>query len=454
MICAFWDDLDPGEGGTVRYYHDTYRNRAIFQWNGVAHNGDYITDNYVSHFTFQAVLYPDGTIDLVYQDMSGYYTGSATVGLENADGTIGLSAAFEGSGASTMDGTTIRFRAPQPRPTRGGPSAGYEWANSLDTAGPEYLFTDISGTGINLGLVGDDQTMPVSLPFGFPWFGTLQTQLSVCSNGWLSFDMATPGFYSNENIPSNFSVNNMICAFWDDLYLPDGGQVYYLDDSAHGRVIFQWNQVPHINGGDGPYTFQVMLYTNGEIYINYGDMGATAFYGVADATVGVENAGGTEGLQVNAFNAGGLIANGVTVTIAPVYRKPAAITDLRIVQDAVTNGQPFEYHYEWSPVTTDINGNSLSVDYYDFYYTVDLNPYAPFPSGWFYFTNFFTPYTLTVYHTTDNIAVRVVAVDNDGFVVSSDAAPSAAPMRAETLRSMARPGDGTVLRLADEQPLK
>jgi hypothetical protein len=62
---------------------------------------------------------------------------------------------------------------------------------------------------------------------------------------------------------------------------------------------------------------------------------------------------------VNFNNAGGLIANGVTVAIAPVYRKPAAITDLRIVQDAVTNGQPFQFHYEWSPVTTDINGNSL-----------------------------------------------------------------------------------------------
>jgi hypothetical protein len=99
-----------------------YGNRVIFQWNNVAHNGDYITGNYVSHFTFQAVLYPDGTIDLNYQDMSGYYTGSATVGIENADGTMGLTATLEGSGASTMDGTTIRFRAPQPRPTRGGPS--------------------------------------------------------------------------------------------------------------------------------------------------------------------------------------------------------------------------------------------------------------------------------------------------------------------------------------------
>jgi hypothetical protein len=217
----------------------------------VAHNGDYITDNYVSHFTFQAVLYPDGTIDLVYQDMSGYYTGSATVGLENADGTIGLLAAFEGSGASTMDGTTIRFRTPQPRPTRGGPSAGYEWANSLDPAGPEYMFTDISGTGINLGLTGDDQTVPVSLPFAFPWFGTLQNQVSVCSNGWVSFDTTAPAYYTTRRSRPH-SVNNMICAFWDDLYLPDGGQVYYQDDSANGRVIFQWNQVPHITAATAP----------------------------------------------------------------------------------------------------------------------------------------------------------------------------------------------------------
>jgi hypothetical protein len=159
MICAFWDDLDPEEGGTVHYLDDSYLNRVIFQWEAVAHNGDYITENYVSHLTFQAILYRDGTIDLNYRDMSGNYTGSATVGLENADGTIGLQATFEGSGASTMDGTTIRFRTPQPRPTRGGPSAGYEWANSLDPAGPEYLFTDISGTGINLGLTGDDQTV-------------------------------------------------------------------------------------------------------------------------------------------------------------------------------------------------------------------------------------------------------------------------------------------------------
>jgi hypothetical protein len=32
-------------------------------------------------------------------------------------------------------------------------------------------------------------------------------------------------------------------------------------------------------------------------------------------------------------------------------------------------------------VTTDINGNSLAVDYYDFYYTFGLAPYAPVPHG-------------------------------------------------------------------------
>jgi hypothetical protein len=159
-----------------------------------------------------------------------------------------------------------------------------------------------------------------------------------------------------------------------------------------------------------------MLYSNGEIYINYGDMGATDLLRRGQRHRGCRECRRHRRPAGEPINAGGLIANGVTVAIAPVYRKPAAITDLRIVQDAVTNGQPFLYHYEWSPVTTDINGNSLAVDYYDFYYTFGLNPYAPFPTGWFYYTSFYTPYTPTIYHFVDDIAVRIVAVDNDGFV--------------------------------------
>jgi hypothetical protein len=63
------------------------------------------------------------------------------------------------------------------------------------------MFTDISGTGTNLGLTGDDQTVVVSLPFAFPWFGNLHDAVSVCSNGWFSFDMSGTPLLRQRDIP-------------------------------------------------------------------------------------------------------------------------------------------------------------------------------------------------------------------------------------------------------------
>jgi hypothetical protein len=105
-------------------------------------------------------------------------------------------------------------------------------------------------------------------------------------------------------------------------------------------------------------------------------------------------------------------------------------------------------------VTSDINGNSLVADHYDMYYTFGHDPYAPFPSGWTYFTTILGTSTGTIYHYVDDFAVRIVAVDTDGFVVSGDASPGAAPLRAGNLRSLARQDDGTVLRLVNEPLLK
>jgi hypothetical protein len=431
----------------------SYYGRVIVSWQGVPHiNGSAVP------FDFQVVLYSDGRIDYRYRNVSDIYVGTATVGIDNVDGTVGLQVAHDGAGSALLDNLVVRITPPQPRPTHGGPSGGYSWANSLDPAGPEYMFTDISSTGIDLGITGDDAVGQVTLPFAFPFFGQDYMTALVCTNGWLSFSAPVYGYYSNEVIPTFGSLDNSICPFWDDLMINGGtSAIYYLDQSAYGRVVFQWNQAVHYaSSTDGPYTFQVMLYDNGEIYISYGDMGSTEFYGVASATVGVEDANGIYGLQVNCNDAGGLIANGITVAIMQTDeiqppRRPAAITDLRIVADTMPIAYPFYFHYEWSPVTMDVDGNPLVVDYYDFYYTLDFNPYPPFPGSWYYYGSFYGTNTGTIAHGVDNIAVRIVAVDTDGYVVSSDTTPGAVPQRAETLRGQARVGDGTVLRMVEER---
>ena len=84
LIAPFWDDLDVG-GGTIYYHNDG--SRLIVQWDAVAHYGA------GGPYTFQALLYPDGTIEYQYLDM-GAPDNSATVGWQNGDGTDGLHVVF------------------------------------------------------------------------------------------------------------------------------------------------------------------------------------------------------------------------------------------------------------------------------------------------------------------------------------------------------------------------
>lgn len=305
-IFALWDDLYLPEGGAVYYFDDSANGRVFFQWHDIPH-----ISSSDEHFTFQAILDSNGDVTLQYLDVPEGLAASSSVGLENGDGSVGLQALYMGVGTVLRDGLALRFRAPQPRPTRGGPDAGgYAWVNSLDAGGPVFQWTDISATGTNLGLTGDDQTTAVTLPWSFPFYGAAQTQLQVCSNGYLSFG-DTGAYFTNVSLPQAFPPNNIICPFWDDLFPPSGGAVYYLDDSAAGRVIVQWHAIPHI-GGSVPYTFQAQLYQTGEIYVYYLDMDEAL---VSSATVGVENSDGSVGLQVNFDDTGGLIADGLALQI-------------------------------------------------------------------------------------------------------------------------------------------
>ena len=363
-IYPCWDDFSPVDAGVVYYYYDSFLGRVIIQWTNIPHY--YYT---ATSYTFQTILYPNGEIVLQYRNMDEQFAASSTVGLENADGSIGLQARYNTGGSVLEDNLAIRFTPPQPRPTRGSGS-GYAWMNSLDPDGPDHVWTDISASGVNLGMAGDDQIVNVALPFTFRFYGLAQTQMQVCSNGWVGFNNDLP-YYWNEPIPSIYGPNNVIYAFWDDLYLPYGGAVYYLDDSVHGRVIVQWHAVPHINGVDGPYTFQAQLYSNGEIYILYQDMGNQA---VASATVGVENPVSTNGLQVSYDGTGGQLGNGITVEIHPLPRRPAAVIDLAITPIDFSPGNATVY-MTFTPVTTDNWGNAMVVDHY-LLLTVEVDPYA------------------------------------------------------------------------------
>ena len=88
LIAIFWNNLEPQKGdGKVFYYGDD--EKFVVQYEAVP---CLWTDG--GPYTFQAILTPEGIITYLYKTMSGTRLDKATIGIENADGTVGLQVAY------------------------------------------------------------------------------------------------------------------------------------------------------------------------------------------------------------------------------------------------------------------------------------------------------------------------------------------------------------------------
>ncbi len=90
LIAPFWDDLDTRTIGDIYYKQES--NRLIIQYDNV---GRYLGGT-TSAYTFQVVLFADGRIQFRYKTMTGVLD-SATVGIQNSVGTMGLQIAHNAS---------------------------------------------------------------------------------------------------------------------------------------------------------------------------------------------------------------------------------------------------------------------------------------------------------------------------------------------------------------------
>jgi hypothetical protein len=92
LLCPFWDDMNPSLGGSIWYYSDLAGGRFILEYYDVPH---YSTGGI---YTFEAILYDDGTMDFMYEELTPGTALSATVGCENSTGTYGVQTTYNGSG--------------------------------------------------------------------------------------------------------------------------------------------------------------------------------------------------------------------------------------------------------------------------------------------------------------------------------------------------------------------
>ncbi|MEP0546325.1 MAG: choice-of-anchor J domain-containing protein, partial [Rhodothermales bacterium] len=201
-----------------------------------------------------------------------------------------------------------------------GPDAfGYVAIDSDEEGGPAYDFIDISDTGtlvdeatveaLGCGIAagGDEGYALVDLPFTFEFYGAGYDQVYINTNGHLNFNdtKAPPGCgFTNDVMPDVGLPNGGIIApLWDDFDLrantdmTDGGQIFYEAVGADDEQVFvvQFDQVEKFGNNGQLNTFQVLLYPNGNIKYQYEDLQSTTL----SASIGIENADGTDGLQIS-----------------------------------------------------------------------------------------------------------------------------------------------------------
>jgi subtilisin family serine protease len=153
-------------------------------------------------------------------------------------------------------------------------------------AGDPYALTlgpnsALSTGGTHLNLNADDAyRQNYSLPFPFPFFGTVRNSVTISTNGNLYFGTPPPFDNQDGRTTEALTPSNVIAGLWDDLYLGtdqrSDADVYDVRPDAN-TIIFRWQGVPCNAGGGAqcefggaPVNFEIELKSNGQITMRYG----------------------------------------------------------------------------------------------------------------------------------------------------------------------------------------
>lgn len=183
------------------------------------------------------------------------------------------------------------------------PSAAKAQQYFTETASEPYL-ERTGGTPVAFGSVDEDE-VTVTLPFDFRFYSTDYSQVTIGTNGYVTF---TPqgSEYDNDPIPTSAPPNAMIAPWWDDL--DEVVVSVHEEGTAPSRsVVIQWDAAERwLDAAAGVLKFQVILHEgpSGLFELRWGPSSGISNPGSWDATVGYENAGGTTGEDVLGCGAG------------------------------------------------------------------------------------------------------------------------------------------------------
>ncbi|MCD4828038.1 MAG: hypothetical protein K8R90_01230 [Candidatus Cloacimonetes bacterium] len=232
-------------------------------------------------------------------------------------------------------------------PTQGGPDTfGYTWMNSADPGGPTYDWVTITAPTAITGMGDDWCSAALPLGINFPFYGAAYNDVHFSSNGFLIFG-GTETDYGNDPIPDTNAPDNFIPWFWDDLDPTDGGTAEYGNQNVGGQPAWivtmeNYHEYDWLTG-TGNLTCQVILFENGDILKQYQSFDGGIV--MDEATVGIENADGTDGLQYE-YNQN-LLGAGMAIEYAYPLNAPGAAGNPSPVDGAVDVALAGTLTWDW-----------------------------------------------------------------------------------------------------------
>ncbi len=203
--------------------------------------------------------------------------------------------------------------------TQGSDNSGNSWSSS--DYGTSFDWIDIEGISTLVNFTNNDSangTIPIG--FEFPIYGQSYTECSVNANGWIGFG-GDSGAWDNSSLPTDEVPGPALFPFWDDLNPVNdqcnqycSGNVYYY--SSSDVFIITFDQVAHwwTNFENSFYTFQVVMYPNGDVYFNYLDLQGD----YSSATIGIQNQNASDAMTMGENNTDALLANNFSISIKQV----------------------------------------------------------------------------------------------------------------------------------------
>ena len=227
------------------------------------------------------------------------------------------------SGYKVIQFVNIPISGVTPSHPTGPDSYGYYAYGNNDTAyssAPVYNWIDIDpsegGSG-TVQIVDDDDSFVTDLPFTFRYYGEDFDEITICSNGWMSFGSTWYVNFTNSAIPSALGPKYQICPNWDDLKGLQTEQNVYADmrvstyhDQDNNRFIIEWNDtytqstIDQFENAD-LQKFQVILEPipdeDGDIIFQYHTF-SNPSAGSNYTTIGIMNGERNDGIQYTFAN--------------------------------------------------------------------------------------------------------------------------------------------------------